>query len=661
MLKRQERTRSTRSQIWPAPVAGWVTRGGKVKAPLDSAEVLDNFFPTAETANLRAGAELQATVGAAPVQFLPYVSGSASALFVSTATEIVNITSPADPTEAETATLSGLSSGDWSSVQFATSGGEFMVAANGSDYMVLYDGTNMDPIADQAVFDLAYDALTSAFTVGNTITGGTSGATATLLAIAPADATTGTLKIGTITGTFQDNETLTDGATGSATSNIPSGTSSASSITITGIATTSVSHVWQHKERLFLIEKDKLSFWYLPVESIGGAATEFPLGAVFRKGGKLLFGATWSLDAGSGLDDKCIFVTDEGEVAVYEGTDPGDASYWQLVGVYQVGRPINKHCVVQIGGEAHFLVEEGIIPISRAVARGVVGGAEVGLTAPIFDAWQDAIAQQTITYPMNVAVWSSRGAIYVGTPVVDGSAVAYVANVDTGGKWCRYVGWDMRCSTVHQDQLYFGTGANTILKGESGGTDNGVAYTGEYVGKSIDSAGGKLHANHLQVIATAQSTAAFSAGVMTDYTVDAITAPTAMAELTDASGAGYVRWKAVRGQGHAVAPWIAVTCQQETNALAFDAQTQAFSAGQTVTGGTSGASASILAVATGEGGTGTLTVGVIAGEFQDNETITGASSGSATSDIPSGVVKTGLAPTFKIDRCMLRYEEGVNL
>lgn len=63
--------------------------------------------------------------------------------------------------------------------------------------------------------------------------------------------------------------------------------------------------------------------------------------------------------------------------------------------------------------------------------------------------------------------------------------------------------------------------------------------------------------------------------------------------------------------------------------LAYDAQTANFTVGATVTGGTSGATAVILADADG-GATGTLTLGSLNGVFQDNETITGSSGGSAT-------------------------------
>lgn len=67
---------------------------------------------------------------------------------------------------------------------------------------------------------LDYDAQTATFNVGATLTGGTSGATAVIVSDRD-DGATGTLSLKSVTGTFQDNETITDdgGTPGSATSN----------------------------------------------------------------------------------------------------------------------------------------------------------------------------------------------------------------------------------------------------------------------------------------------------------------------------------------------------------------------------------------------------------------------------------------------------------
>lgn len=62
---------------------------------------------------------------------------------------------------------------------------------------------------------LNYDAETTAFTLGATLTGDTSNATGVIAAIDD-DGATGTLMLNDITGTFQNDEAITDGSGGAA-------------------------------------------------------------------------------------------------------------------------------------------------------------------------------------------------------------------------------------------------------------------------------------------------------------------------------------------------------------------------------------------------------------------------------------------------------------
>ena len=68
----------------------------------------------------------------------------------------------------------------------------------------------------------------------------------------------------------------------------------ASTPAITGVTTSNLIHVNIFKTRLFFIEKSKLSFWYLPVASLGGAAVEFQMNTLFSRGGFVMAMATWT-------------------------------------------------------------------------------------------------------------------------------------------------------------------------------------------------------------------------------------------------------------------------------------------------------------------------------------------------------------------------------
>lgn len=78
--------------------------------------------------------------------------------------------------------------------------------------------------------ELAYQNQTANFTLGDTLTGGTSGATAVIAADSDSGAT-GTLTLINIVGAFEDGETITDGSGGSAEAN---GTLSGQSCTLNG-------------------------------------------------------------------------------------------------------------------------------------------------------------------------------------------------------------------------------------------------------------------------------------------------------------------------------------------------------------------------------------------------------------------------------------------
>lgn len=80
---------------------------------------------------------------------------------------------------------------------------------------------------------IAYDNQTANFTVGDVLTGGTSGATARIIADSDSG-TTGTLTIKDIVGTFENNETITDDSGGSALAN---GTVSNNSCALLGSVT----------------------------------------------------------------------------------------------------------------------------------------------------------------------------------------------------------------------------------------------------------------------------------------------------------------------------------------------------------------------------------------------------------------------------------------
>lgn len=564
-------------KTFPAPVRGWVENENLAASGPAGALVLENWFPTQKGIRLRGGATKEATIGDDAVTALfTYRSSSVERFFAASETDVYNITTLNDTTPP-TPSIANQTSGAYSWEMMGTTGGEFLVIVNGSDYAWYYDGSDWEPIAGVAVNELSYDALSTDFSVGETVTGGTSGASAEILAVIPSSATEGVLKLGTITsGPFQNDESITS-AGGSATADGAS--SSASSVTITNVDTDDLSFVWKHKTRLWFVEGGTTSAWYLPVNAIGGAATEYSLQGVFRKGGALWFGATWSTqDAGEGLDDMCAFFSTAGEVAVYQGTDPSSADTWSLVGVYEIAEPMGPNATMKAGGDLLVCTQEGLVPLSQVVVKDPAALSLAAVSRAIEPSWKMEVEDSSADSPWQIMKWAEENMAIVALPHTGDTA--FVVNIETGA-WTKYTGWDVQCLGYYEGQLYFGDSNGEIFSCETGGSDNGEIYVCKYSGL-FDHIGmpGKQKTAHM-ARAILRATVPFTpkVSVAVNYTTKFPTAP----NVVSASGTGALwgsvnwgeflwgeepeaavvtntLWVSIGRTGQVIAPQIQVTC-----------------------------------------------------------------------------------------------------
>ncbi len=333
----------------------------------------------------------------------------------------------------------------------------------------------------------AYNSTTDAFfaaTASGIFTITSPSSPTTVLTATIASLTSGdfaTAQFGTAGGNFlyavngADSPRLFDGTNWTAITGV-------SSPAITGVTTSTLSQVWVFANRLFFVQGGTLIAWYLPVDSIGGAANSFSLAGVFRRGGSLLFGATWSLDSGSGLDDKCVFVSTEGEVAVYAGTNPGSASEWALEGVYQMPKPLGKNAYTQAGGDLLIATEVGLIPVSAAIQNDLAAIESKAVSAPIAPYWQERA--RTIGGSWQIVKALRRGIMYISQPDASGATkTALAVNLLTGA-WSRCTNWDTQCLGYFNDNAYFGAADNCIYLMDSTGSDSTAPYTAVFLGQA---------------------------------------------------------------------------------------------------------------------------------------------------------------------------------
>lgn len=357
---------------------------------------------------------------------------------------------------------------------------------------------------------------------------------------------------------------------------INAGSVPAITVTLTSLLT----HVWVYRNRLFFVHKNSQLAHYLPVDSVGGALGTISLGGIFQKGGNLLFGGTWSLDAGDGIDDKCVFVSDLGEIAIFEGGNPAGttAEDWNLVGRYDSAPPLGPRCTMSAGGDLLIGGESGLVAVSASITK---DSAAIGLTAvsrSIEPLWAEtATARDGL--PWEIVKWPDRQIAIVSTPINSPSqqGQCFVINLETGA-WSVYTGWDTRCLALHDGAVYFGTTDGTIMEAEVGGNDNGMPYYCK-VAFAWDHCGSEgVWKEFVSARAVFRATRPFNArvSVSTEYTQSFPTAPDAADSVSsslwdeglwdealwDSETSNLIvsmGWDSLQASGTVVAPQIQIT------------------------------------------------------------------------------------------------------
>lgn len=504
-VKTQPRQRRSELVTFSAPIAGWIASRalGQPETGPQGAVILENFFPTATGAILRRGRQRYAQA-AAPVRSLfKYSVGNNRHLFMATDDTVFDITTvnaPEDWTigngsytigqddyeigmtslDDDNVMWSGASGGDWHTVQFATTGGVFLVGVNGQSEGFIFDGQAFYPNVPGGAWTLSFTAETTPFQVGEIVTGGTSGATGTVIeVIEGSNPGEGGLILTGDAGLFENGEDLTGDQGGSATAssdavNLVPGVEFPDDLT-----TADMAYVWVFKNTLWFVQKESLTAWYLPVDQIGGEAKRFDLGAEFGQGGSLLVGQSWSMTSSGegGLSDQCVFVSTEGEVVVYQGTHPDVSSGWSKVGIYRIGKPLGRRAFIRAGGDLVFATTIGFVALSTAIQVDVAALSPKAVSFAIEDAWNDTV--NTRPGDWVCCLWPEGQMVAVVPPPGDNEPLFWVSNARTGA-WAPFTNWEASCMEVFEGRLFFGMG-DFVMEGMVGGTDAGDPFTGAYV------------------------------------------------------------------------------------------------------------------------------------------------------------------------------------
>jgi len=470
MLLQRAKQNTARTSSIPAPIGGWNARDSlAAMQPMDAVQMI-NFYPTPTDVTLRKGWKKKSdgiTGRVNTIMTYPSVVASESyKLFGVAETAIWDAT---EATAVEVFSL--LSDSKLQFVNFANDAGNWIVACNGVDPVTVYDGTNWFFLATTETAK----TISSITHVGTTATLNTSTAhgliTGNQVTISGATPSA-------YNGTFVITKVDADTFTYTMASNPGADASVMGSYTvlgITGIDSSKFINVNLFKNRLYFTEKDSLNCWYMPVDSIGGAASPLRFGGIARSGGYLQAMGTWTLDAGQGADDYAVFVTSMGEIMVYNGTDPNTADTWALKGVWQLGQTFSRRCFHKWAGDLLLLTQDGIVPLASALQSSRLD-PRVNITDKIYYAVSQAATNYYANFGWQILYYASENMLILNIPV-DSGMEQYVMHTITKS-WARFTGIQAYCFVNSGDSdVHFG-GDGFVGTYYTTNADNGNNITG---------------------------------------------------------------------------------------------------------------------------------------------------------------------------------------
>lgn len=231
------------------------------------------------------------------------------------------------------------------------------------------------------------------------------------------------------------------------------------------------------KSRLWFIEKDSASAWYLPVGQVTGTVTEFNFGNKFKHGGTLVALYNWTIDGGEGIDDYLVAVSSTGDVVIYKGNDPNTATDFIQHGQWYIGQtPVGRRIAGSFGGELYILSAYGLIPLTKLIAGALIQQEDIYVSRKINPLINDQMSASRTTLGWEVRLIPADNLLLISAPKRTGlDYLQFIQSLNTEG-WSTFIDIPYLTGDVYLDDFYIGDEDNRVLIYE-GNADN-VALDG---------------------------------------------------------------------------------------------------------------------------------------------------------------------------------------
>jgi hypothetical protein len=243
-------------------------------------------------------------------------------------------------------------------------------------------------------------------------------------------------------------------------------------VTGTGINQDNFICLTSYKGRLWFVETDSTTPCYMDVGAISGTASQFPLGSLMTKGGYVQAIGNWTIDTRQTVDEYLAFITSRGQVIVYEGTNPASADNWTLTGVYDIGPPIGRRCLLRIAGDLLIICVDGVLPMSQMLSTDRAAANRSSVTSIIMNAMAQAAQSYKNFWGWQFMEYAKGTLAILNIPTVENSAQMQFCMNTLTGAWCKFTGINANCWEVDvTDNIYFGGNDGKVYRWDVGPSD----------------------------------------------------------------------------------------------------------------------------------------------------------------------------------------------
>lgn len=251
---------------------------------------------------------------------------------------------------------------------------------------------------------------------------------------------------------------------------------------ISGVDPDDIAFVTVWKNRIWLVKKDSQTAYYLPTNSLFGAANSFHFGPQFKYGGHLVGLWSWTIDGGAGVDDMLVAISSAGDLVVYQGTDPSSASTFEIKAVWNVGAvPAGRRIATDYGGDLLILSFLGVVPLSKVLSGASFQDTEIYATRKIATTLGRLMTERSTASGWDIKIHPEDKSLVVLTPQPAGEDPEQWVMALSPRGWTQHTGVPMACAEAWKGKFYFGTSDGRVCINDGDVDNNGISSSANVV------------------------------------------------------------------------------------------------------------------------------------------------------------------------------------